>query len=205
MKDPTVKFSGTITPGQEKFARIISILTHPPIIAIPTFLLLGLLIHNIADQIISDVICLLFALVIPFGVTYYYSVKHDNRDGDIYRREDRYIPLAAGIVSYLVGTVILYVLAVPKIISVLMLCYAVNTFVVLLISTRWKISIHAIGIVGPSMALDYAFPPFGRLMIVLLPFIVWSRYVQKKHTPAQLAAGALVGFVLTGLIFIILL
>ena len=37
MKDPTVKFSGTITPGQEKFARVISILTHPPLIAIPTF------------------------------------------------------------------------------------------------------------------------------------------------------------------------
>lgn len=205
MRDPTHKFSGTITPKQEKFARVVSVLTQPPLISIPTFILLGLLIPDITEQIISDVVCLLFAIIIPLAVTYYYSIKFNNKDGDIYNREDRYIPLAVGTVSYLIGTFVLYYMNVPAIISVLMFCYALNTFVILLISTKWKISIHAIGIVGPTMALTYAFPPYGALPFILLPLIIWSRYVQRKHTPAQLACGALLGFVLTGITFILTL
>ena len=73
------------------------------------------------------------------------------------------------------------------------------------ITLYWKISIHAVGVIGPTMALSYAFWPWGLLFILVLPPIVWSRYVLKKHTPAQLVAGALVGFVITGTVFLLLL
>ncbi|MBP5394759.1 MAG: hypothetical protein J6Y18_02480, partial [Candidatus Methanomethylophilaceae archaeon] len=69
----------------------------------------------------------------------------------------------------------------------------------------WTISIHAIGCVGPSMALAYVFGWQGGLLILLLPVVIFCRYVLRKHTPAQLAAGALLGLVLTGALFILLL
>jgi len=41
--------------------------------------------------------------------------------------------------------------------------------------------------------------------MLLLPPIVWSRYVLKKHTPLQLAMGAILGVALTAVLFWLLL
>ena len=135
----------------------------------------------------------------------YYSVKFGNTDGDVYRREDRAKPLMFGIMSYVVGIVLLYFVGAPHITVVMMVSYAVCTVAVLLISTRWKISIHATGVMGPSMALSITYWPWGLLMFLLLPLVMWSRYVRRKHTPAQLVGGAVFGFLITAAVFAVLL
>ena len=99
----------------------------------------------------------------------------------------------------------LYLLDAPEIATVLMLCYAIVTALMTVITFYWKISIHSVGVVGPSMALGIAFWPWGLLYFLLLPPIAWSRYVLRRHTPAQLIAGATVGFIITGLMFMWLL
>jgi membrane-associated phospholipid phosphatase len=55
------------------------------------------------------------------------------------------------------------------------------------------------------MAITTVYFPWGALLILLVPPICWSRYVLRKHTPAQMAGGIIVGFVLTAIIFILLL
>ncbi|MBR2394950.1 MAG: hypothetical protein IKA98_05585 [Candidatus Methanomethylophilaceae archaeon] len=49
------------------------------------------------------------------------------------------------------------------------------------------------------------FGPIGALYFLFLPFTAWSRYVKRKHTPAQLVCGALLGAVLSGVLFTVLL
>ena len=204
MKDPTKLFEGTLTPGLQKAADRISMITQPPFLAIVAFVLLNLQVSNIGEQLLFDLICIVFALVVPVGVTFYFGKKHGNSELDVERREDRFPPLIIGTLGYTIGSVALYLLDAPDVVWILMVCYAVVTAAITLITLYWKISIHACGCVGPSMALAIQFGPVGALYFLFLPFTMWSRYVKRKHTPAQLVCGALLGAIISTIIFMVL-
>ena len=204
-RDPTHLYEGEISPRTERIANILSIAGQPIFIPIPVFMMLASTIEDGWKCVAVILVSLLFVTVIPTAVTYYVSIKLGRKDGDIPDRRLRSKPMMLGVLSYVIGTIILYLMDAPDIIWVLMLCYAVVTFVMTIITLYWKISIHSVGVVGPSMALAVAFWPWGLLYLLLLPPIAWSRYVLKRHTPAQLVVGALTGFVITGTVFLLLL
>ena len=205
LRDPTHLYEGEISPKTEKIATIFSVVGQPIFIPIPVFILLATRIDDPGKAILVVLISLLFVTVIPTAVTYYFSIKLGRRDGDIPDRTLRFKPMMLGVCSYAIGTVVLYLMDVPKIIWVLMMCYAIVTFVMTIITLYWKISIHSVGVAGPAMALSVVFWPWGLLYFLLLPPIAWSRYVLKRHTPAQLVAGAVSGFIITGALFLLLL
>ena len=205
LRDPTHLYEGDISPRTERIANILSIVGQPVFIPIPVFILLATKITDPVKCILVILVSLLFVTVIPTAVTYYFSIKLGRTDGDIPDRTLRYRPMLLGTASYMVGTGALYLMDAPRIMTVLMLCYALVTLVMTIITVYWKISIHSVGVVGPSMALAVTFWPWGLLYILLLPPIAWSRYVLKRHTPAQLVAGAAMGFIITGIMFLLLL
>ena len=205
LRDPTHLYEGEISPKTERMANYISVIGQPVFIPIPVFILLATKISDPVKCALVIIVSLFFVTVVPTAVTYYFSIKLGRRDGDIPDRTLRFKPMMLGVVSYLIGTLCLYFMDAPKVMTVLMLCYAIVTFVMTIITLYWKISIHSVGVVGPSMALAITFWPWGLLYILLLPPIAWSRYVLKRHTPAQLIAGALTGFLITGALFLLLL
>ena len=205
LRDPTHLYEGEISPRTKRIAQIISFFAQAPFISIPVFILLCMQADTVSDIVLFSAISIFFATLVPTVVVMIIAKRTGNEDVDIVRREDRMVPLAIGTLSYLLGTVVLYAMDSPRIVWVAMLCYCINTVVIMLITTKWKISIHATGCVGPSMALAYVFGWQGGLLIIILPVVVYCRYVLRKHTPAQLAAGALLGFTLTGILFILLL
>ena len=205
LRDPTHLYEGDISPRTERIANILSIAGQPVFIPIPVFILLATKISDPAKCILVILVSLLFVTVIPTVVTYYFSIKLGRKDGDIPDRTLRYRPMLLGTASYMVGTGVLYLMDAPRIMTVLMLCYALVTLVMTIITVYWKISIHSVGVIGPSMALAVTFWPWGLLYILLLPPIAWSRYMLKRHTPAQLVAGAAMGFIITGIMFLLLL
>lgn len=205
MRDPTHLYEGEPSPRARRLADVISFLTMPPFLSIPVFILISALADDVVHGMTCACVCILFATVGPISIIIYYAKKFDNKDVDIERREDRARPLIVGTISYLIGTVVLYAIDAPRLTWVLMLCYFVNTIAIFLISMKWKISVHAIGCVGPSMALAVGYGWVGGLFILILPVVAVCRYILRKHTPAQLVAGALLGFVLTGVLFIALL
>ena len=81
--------------------------------------------------------------------------------------------------------------------TALLLCYSINTGVVLLITFKWKISVHTTGLSGPVGALILLLGPIGALFGILYPILIWSRVTLKKHTLAQAIAGGVQGFFLT--------
>lgn len=205
MRDPTHKFDGSVSPRTMRVADIISLVSQPPFLSIVAFVLLNLQVSDVFEQLLFDLVCILFALVVPIGVTYYFGKMHGNKELDVENREDRFPPLIIGTVGYAVAACLLFVMGAPDVVWVLMVCYAVVTAFITLITLRWKISIHACGCVGPSIALTIQFGLVGALYFLFLPFTAWSRYVKRKHTPAQLVCGALLGAILSGSIFLLLL
>ena len=185
-----------------KIAENISTLTNPPIICIPLFLVICLTLSftgdgfDISKFITLEIVSLIFASILPMAIILFWAKKL-NTDKDISNRSDRYIPLIVGIVSYFIGFLICLIFNLDNFLTCLLLCYSVNTGVVLLITTKWKISVHTTGLSGPNGALILLLGPFGALIGILYPIIIWSRVLLEKHTLAQAIAGGVQGFFLT--------
>ena len=185
-----------------KIAENISTLTNPPIICIPLFLVICLTLSftgdgfDISKFVTLEIVSLIFASILPMAIILFWAKKL-NTDKDISNRSDRYIPLIVGIVSYFIGFLICLIFKLDNFLTCLLLCYSVNTGVVLLITTKWKISVHTTGLSGPNGALILLLGPFGALIGILYPIIIWSRVLLEKHTLAQAIAGGVQGFFLT--------
>lgn len=102
-------------------------------------------------------------------------------------------------VSYLLGSVALVILRAPVFVTSLMLCYLGNTLVMMTITFRWKISVHASGIAGPTTLLVQSLGLVFSLLSLLLIPVGWARIRLEAHTLNQFVAGALVTVITTWL------
>ncbi len=181
-----------------KIADIISTITNPPIICIPLFLIICIVLANgdIYKFIALELISLVFASVLPMAIILYWAKKLGT-DKDISNRSDRYTPLIVGIISYFIGFLVSLFTGIDNFLTALLLCYSINTGVVLLITVKWKISVHTTGLSGPVGALILLLGPVGAAFGIIYPVLIWSRVLLKKHTMAQAIAGGVQGFFLT--------
>ena len=159
--DPTHLFDGHISDRTRDRAKIISALTQPQFASIILFAIVCLVCTSVTEYVVNYGICVFFGCIFPIIEVLYYSKKFHNDDGDVVRREDRFMPLLLGTFSYILGVLALWLVHAPRIIFVLMVCYAVVTFAITIITNWWKISIHACGMIGPGMAITYAFFPWA--------------------------------------------
>ena len=185
-----------------KIAKAISTITNPPIICIPLFMIICIVlsfengVFNLSKFITLELISLVFASILPMAIIVYWAKKL-NTDSDISNREDRFTPLIVGVISYFIGFLVCLILDVDHFLTVLLLCYSVNTFIVMVITAKWKISVHTTGLSGPVGALILLLGPLGTIFAILYPILIWSRVLLEKHTLAQAIAGAVQGFFLT--------
>lgn len=185
-----------------KTAKTISTITNPPIICIPLFLIICIALSfneagfDFNKFIVLEAVSLIFASILPMAIILFWAKKLGT-DKDISNRSDRYTPLIVGIISYFIGFLICYTFGLDNFLTCLLLCYTINTGVVLLITTKWKISVHTTGLSGPVGALILLLGPIGALFGLIYPVLIWSRVLLKKHTLSQAIAGGAQGFFLT--------
>jgi membrane-associated phospholipid phosphatase len=176
-------------------ASIVGLVFNPAIVAAFTFLIL-LYAHDIASPSLVA-ISLTFGTFIPLGIIYLLSRRGLISDFFVSEKEERAKPFAGAIASYVVGSLALLSVRAPTIVTALMLCYAGNTLVMMLITRVWKISIHASGIAGPTTALIISLGTWASVFFALLVPVGWARIRLRAHTPTQMLAGALVTIVTT--------
>ncbi len=180
-------------------AHIVSLVLNPFTNALPVFALL--LADASAAREVSFMpslsVALLFGSLVP--VAYVVVIKRQGQinEWDVADRKARLKPLAVGVASYLVGFLLLAWLGVRGYPLGFMFCHITNTLIVLVITTRWKISIHAIGISGPLMILQMAYGNAVGVWWGLVPLVAGSRVVLQKHTLAQVTAGVALGIIMT--------
>ena len=188
--------------NKQKVAKAISAVTNPPIICIPLFLIICTVLSfengtfNISKFAVLELISLIFTSALPLAIILLWA-KRIGTDRDISNRSDRYMPLIIGIISYIIGFMICIIFNLDHFLTALLLCYATNTGVVLLFTTKWKISVHTTALSGPVAALILLLGPLGAIFGVIYPVLIWSRVLLKKHTLAQAISGGVQGFFLT--------
>ncbi len=176
-----------------------ALLFNAPFIAIATF---GYIYQQMRIVIPWSFFALpaFFSGLLPLLLLTY--LKHIGKIGDLMvnNRNDRFIPFAGVFGSYLLGLFSLRIFNAPPTLVALMLSYVVTSLVMVFITLRWKISIHAAGVAGPSMFLVL------RYNLILWPFLLttllvcWSRWKLRVHTIEQLFAGATLSVIVTAII-----
>ena len=184
------------TKSEKKIAKLISIITQPPIVSIPTFAIINYILLGFNNSLEITMICWIFGAFLPI-TTSLILIRKMHTDIDITDRTKRTLPLFFAVCSYLIGSLVLLSMGAPALTTALMLIYSSNTLIILFINLSWKISIHTMGVAGPTVALTYLFGFSGLLFGLLIPLVMWSRVKLKKHTISQVLAGGLAGIILT--------
>ncbi|MFY9779179.1 MAG: phosphatase PAP2 family protein [Candidatus Baltobacteraceae bacterium] len=114
-------------------------------------------------------------------------------DLDMSVRSEREAVFGAFVVFYALGTVALWLIHAPTLLTATMAGYAAASLVTQYITRYWKISTHAIGITAPLVVLIYLFGPQPLPFLALIPIVGWSRIYLGAHTLLQVLAGTLLG------------
>jgi len=176
------------------FSKWVSHICQAPFLAIPTFIIINLTL-DMGNFLIIETISLFFATIIPIIIVVGHG-KIKNVDVDHTVKETRKYPLLIATFMYFLGTLILWTMDANPLAIALMFCYGSNTLIVFFINLKWKISVHAMGITGPTTALLFISPWFF-IFGLLSPLVMWSRLTLKKHTNGQVLAGTILGYLLT--------
>ncbi|NJM45366.1 MAG: hypothetical protein HC860_03715 [Alkalinema sp. RU_4_3] len=182
-----------------KNARLVSEVFNPLINPIVTFLVLAMddPAQPTAKIFLNWAVAIAFASGLIFLYIAYLKQKRVIESTELVIREQRISPLTFAVLSYALGFGVLTLLNAPWLMRGLMFCYATNTMVVLMITRRWKISIHTTGIAGPLVALTYQFGWMLLPLYILIPIVGLSRVKMHRHTPLQVVAGGILGVAMT--------
>ena len=112
-------------------------------------------------------------------------------------REERTKPFLGAISSYVLGTLALTYLEAPSSMVYLMACYLVNSVFMMMVTLRYKISIHASGVAGPATFLVHQYGVRLWPLTLVMVVVGWARLQLRMHTVGQVAWGVLLTVLLT--------
>jgi len=108
-------------------------------------------------------------------------------------RSERERVFFAFVLFYAAGTLTLWLLHAPKLMTASMAGYTTASLIVQYITRYWKISTHALGITAPLVVMVYLYGPQPLPFLVLIPIVGWSRIWLRAHTLLQVIAGTCLG------------
>lgn len=177
------------------WARIVSDVISPPIVWAVLVITVAIAFTATPQEALYwSAIYSLFICVIP--IIYIFVMVWLGKIGDIHMKErrERYAPFLLALVCSIIAWWILRLMSAPPIFVLLSVMTVVEISIIALITLFWQISMHAMTITGASVAVGVIFEPLtGLLLIPVIVLVGAARLKLKRHTPAQVLAGALVG------------
>jgi hypothetical protein len=177
-----------------KVARIISIVTVVPFIALFILTLLFIYKGDIFDyKTFWYILSLVFLTLIPMSA---YPLKEIipafKKQG---RVGERRLAFIMGVIGQILGVITALAFGAPKGVKIIFLTYLMSGIILSSINgiIGFKASGHACGVSGPIALLVYFTGYRGLYASLILPFVFWARLKLKRHTVSELITGTLVG------------
>ncbi|MCW4048255.1 MAG: hypothetical protein NWE89_00830 [Candidatus Bathyarchaeota archaeon] len=181
---------------KETLAKAVTLVFNAPLLAVLTYLYIYE--FNRPEPSLSLLgVATFFSGVLPVLIILYMKRSGIVHDMMVERHEDRIKPFIGAIVSYLLGIIALVYLRAPIEMLYLMACYTVNSLVMMLITLRYKVSIHAAGIAGPATFLVHQYSVSLWPFTILAAVVCWARYELDMHSLGQLTLGLILSALLT--------
>jgi hypothetical protein len=110
-------------------------------------------------------------------------------DRHISVRQQRLVPLFVALASSAATFALLIALHSSSALLASVVAVLVAGVLTLASTTRWKISLHLVGITGAVTVLVLLFGPLALVLTPLVPLVGWARWQVRAHTVAQAVAG----------------
>jgi hypothetical protein len=174
-------------------ARIVSDICSPAALALPC-LLLGVWISDVPGT--YQYALLYFLVAVPLPLAYVVWLVRTGRVTDFHLpvRSERTGPFVASLASALAAMALLVLASAPVVFLAPIVAAFVQTLLLFAVTLWWQISVHTAATAGLATFASLALGPEATLLAALVPLVAWARVHLKRHTVAQTAAGALLGF-----------
>lgn len=186
----------------KQFAIIISEVTNPLFIAIPTFLVIAL------SSTPHFVQALLWWFITVLGISaapFFFILRGVRRghysDHHVSIREQRFVPLSFGLGCFLLALLLLSVLQASAHLLATVVAATIALAVATVITQYWKISLHLVGMAGAVTTFTLVFGAPFLLLSPLVVLVAWARWKVGAHTPLQALAGSALAVSVTLVIF----
>lgn len=198
---------GLIIRSMEKTARIISVILHPLIMPSLGFLLLFnsgtyLAYLPVEYKRMILMIIVLCTMIIPLSMISFFLYQRLIMDIHLARLRERYIPLLTCLILYLFCYFLLRKISIPPEYLAFCLGCAVSVLIVLIALSKWKISLHMVGVGGLTGLITYLIISmqvnlefYLVLTIIAAGMTGTSRLILNAHKSFEIYTGFLTGFV----------
>jgi membrane-associated phospholipid phosphatase len=186
----------------EMVSFIISTLFSPLFVACVFFLIVAAVdIRDIQTFWHQLVIIIFFIAILP--VVYILLLLEQGKISSLQldSHADRKKPFMFAAISSLIGLIIIYLLGAPKAFLAMDLAFTLNVLIIAIVTQWWKISIHSAVIAAIVILSIILFGKAYWVLSIIWILVAWARVYRKRHTIAQVLAGALVAIATTGLVF----
>jgi len=148
------------------------------------------------------VIVAISTVLLPLSVLPMLKSQSLISDYSLTKRNERILPLILAVIFYALGFYLLMKFPIIRVIAYLQLAAIISIFLIVLISLKWKISIHMSGIggfLGMILALSILYGGSMRIYfiggIIVAGLLGYSRLKLNLHTSKQVYAGLSLGFI----------
>lgn len=145
-----------------------------------------------------------FCGLIPYGIVLGGVRRQRWTDRHLRTRQQRLVPLLAGIASVVAGLIVLVALDTPRQLVSLVVAMLTGLAATLVVTLWWKLSVHTAAASGTVAILALTFGPALTLAVPAVALVAWSRVQLGDHTPAETLAGAALGGLVATTVFITL-
>jgi hypothetical protein len=199
----------------DKAARIISILFHPLIMPSVGFLLLfnsGTYLAYLPFEYKKMILLIVFlcTFIIPLSILPFFLYHKIIDDINMTGTRERFAPLVISFILFILCYFLLRRVPIPPDYLSFCLGCAASAFLTLLVITKWRISLHMLGIGGLVGLLTYLIIKmqvnlgfYLILAIIAAGLTGTARLLLNAHEPFEIYAGFLAGFlIITSVMFI---
>jgi hypothetical protein len=181
-----------LTVTRPRLAELVSAATRLPLIAVPLFLAVGAEAAG-TRGLLWAVLCVFLTSGLSLLYLLYLTRAGKVSDPRAIPRAERVGPLRVVAALHVMAFLVLTLLGGPEELRAALLSYALATFGFALLTPVSNLSLHAAGVSGAAVCLAYVFGAWGLPAFLLLPPVFWARLALGRHTPLEVALGALVG------------
>lgn len=187
---------------QYKLAQVISTIINPLILlSVVPFILIHKITKDTALSFywseVSFIFILIFSVFVLIGVQLKYFSNLD-----ISNRRQRPLLYSFAIFLSLTYLIFLFVYHAPSVLIIGVIALGLGLAVAEIINMRIKISIHVGTITAFATSLVLIYGLLLAPVFLFIPLVSWARIKTKNHTPREVVAGGIVGFLLTIAVYI---
>ena len=189
-------------PGEKtkrmRIARHVSNILAPATISLPFILLVAF--YQAQNQLTAFIYACITLFFLSVGPLLYILIcvrLGKLSDIDVSRRSQRAGPFLFGIVSVMIGWLVLALTNGPRNLQTVLIIAVFSGIIIMVITFWWKISMHASSLGGAATMLTVLYGAVMLPLFVLLVLVSWSRVALRRHTVTQVIAGSLAGIVLS--------